>query len=139
MQHIVHLVRPDSVGGYAILASGTPSEPFRYVPLRSELWPESAGAAITGLTQNPDGTVNFTLRVSFTEGPLVLHVAPGVAPTAGALGIYVENAGLGYLYPHLTPAHRVRVRANALEEFVKRAATEHGQSILPDRVSAAAS
>lgn len=131
MQHIVHLLRPESVGGYTILASGTASRAFRYLPLRSELWPESADTAITGLTQNPDGTLNFTLRASFTEGPLVLHVIPGVAPTPGALGIYVENAGLGYVYPHSTPAQRVQVRADTLEEFVRLAEAEHDQTVSP--------
>ena len=131
MQQIIHLVRPESVGGYTILVSGNATEPFRYAPLRSELWPESVAATVTGLTGNPDRTVNFTGRSAFTEGPLVLHVIPGNAPTPGALGVYIENAGLGYLYPERKPAQRVQVRADALEEFVRLAEIEHGQSLLP--------
>lgn len=131
MQHIVHLVRPEPVGGYTILVAGDATKPFRYVPLRSELWPESFDATVSGRTENPDRTVNFTARATFAEAPLVLHVIPGAAPTPGALGLYVENSGLGYVYPDRTPAPRATVRADALEDFVRLAETEHGQSLLP--------
>lgn len=130
MQHIVHLAKPDSVGGYTILASASGDAPFRYLPLRSDLWPEITGeSAAVKVKRNADGTVNFTLRASFAEGPLVLHALPGTDPTPGALGLYVENAGVGYLYRDRTPALRFKVQASTVDEFARRAETDYRQSI----------
>lgn len=127
MSHIVHLARPESVGGFAILATGSADGPFLYHAVQSVLWPEGAAAEVTVPTVNDDGTVNFTLRATYSEMPLMLHVVPGAEPTRGALGVYVQNVGLGYLYPQALPAQRVQVRAGSLEEFVRRAGSEHGQ------------
>jgi hypothetical protein len=130
MQHIVHLAGPASVGGYTIIASAGPDNGFRYLPLRSELWPESVGkTTTTNFSRNDDGTVNFTLRASFTEGPMVLAVLPGRDPTQAALGLYVENAGVGYLYCDGTPAECKAVHSATPQDFVQAARDAHGQVI----------
>jgi len=129
MSHIVHLARPESVGGFAIFATGSADGPFRYHSVQSMLWPESMEAEVTIPTANDDGTGNFTLRATYSEMPLMLHVVPGAEPTRGALGVYVQNAGLGYLYPQALPAQRVQVRARSLEEFVHQAGSEYGQAL----------
>lgn len=131
MSHIVHLVRPESVGGYTIFATGSADRPFRYLPVQSVLMPEAAEAEVTVPTVNPDGTVNFRLRAAISEMPLVLHMVPGAEPTRGALGVYVPNARLGYLYPHSLPTRRIQVRARSLGEFVRVAGREHGQTLTP--------
>lgn len=130
MQHLIHLAKPDSVGGYTILASASGDAPFRYLPLRSDLWPESADeSAAVNVRPNADGTANFTLRASFAEGPLVLHVLPGTGPTPGALGLYVENAGAGYLYRDRAPALRLKIQASTVDAFARRAETDYRQSL----------
>lgn len=130
LQSVVHLVRPETVGGYVVMATGSASEPFRYCPLESHLFPEAnAPAQVTNLSQNPDGTVNITLHLTFNEGPLTLRTLPGEHPTLGALGLYLEDVGIGYVYPHSEPATRIEVRASTLRDFVSVALADHGQHL----------
>lgn len=129
MQGLVHLVRPDSIGGYVVLSSGSAEKPFRFLSMESMLWPEAPSAEVDYWTARAAHAGGFTVRATYSEPPLVLRAAPGAAPTAGALGLYVENAEIGYLYPHLDPARRVRIQASSIEEFAKLATEEHGQSL----------
>lgn len=117
MSHIIHLRRPEFVGGFAVTVAGSARREFHYLPTRSELWPEAEEAVqVADVTMNADGTMNFKLRASFNEGPLVLHVVPGADPTCGAVALWIENAHLGFLFCHESSATRHQVRSATLDE-----------------------
>jgi hypothetical protein len=130
MQGVVHLVQPRAVGGYVVMATAGASKPFRYRPLVSRLFPEGARPVqVTSVPRSPDGTTDLSLQTTFDEGPLTLRTMPGEHPTPGALGLYLENAGLGYVYAHDAPTVRAKVRATTTDTFVLAAMTDHGQHL----------
>ncbi|MFG6475814.1 hypothetical protein ACFXP7_05445 [Microbacterium sp. P06] len=111
MQHIVHLVRPESIGGFTVLASGSGKAGFRYQTMPSALFD-----AI-----HPTGPV---------EQPLVLHVLPGAGDTPGAVAYWVPGAGLCHLFCHGQPADPRVIRGSDAAEVVAVAKERFEQTVL---------
>lgn len=129
LQRVIHLVQPAAVGGYAIFASAGQAG-FRFRPGTSQLFPATVGkTAITDVSRNLDGTVNFKIRTSFAEPPVQLEVSPGTDTTPAALGLYLANIGMGYLYADGAPFDRIPIRADSLASFVETAHSQHHQSL----------
>lgn len=136
MQHVVHALQHDtvqeqgSIGGFVVMANATPTSPFRYVGLQSDLAPAAMGPPDLSVSPGTSpGTVNATLKFDLFERPLTLRTLPGDSPTPCALGLYVENAHLGHLFSHEEPAVRILVRARSAAEFAAAARNVHGQHL----------
>lgn len=120
MQHLIQLVKPRSIGGLLVMISASNSGGFRY-----RLTPSTNFEAI--------------YADEITERPLRLHTLPGTGDTPGALGFWIENSGVGYLFKDGEPDVRFEMRGATVAQFVAGAKESFGQSlVLPseDEVSA---
>ncbi|PNW09038.1 hypothetical protein C1632_08045 [Microbacterium testaceum] len=114
MQHLVHLVRPKTIGGFVVMASASNETAFRYAATASTLFD-----AI-----HVPGPV---------EWPVALAVLPGAQHTPGALGLWMENAGVGHLFCDGEPADPRPIVAASVERFLAVASEDFSQSLIaPD-------
>ncbi|MDI9892393.1 hypothetical protein [Microbacterium sp. IEGM 1404] len=110
MQNLVHLVRPETIGGFVVMASASNETAFRYAALPSTLFD--------------------SIRVPGpVEWPVTLSVLPGVDDTPGALGLWMENAGLGHLFCDGEPADPRRIVSDSVAKFVAIARDDFNQSL----------
>jgi len=79
MSHIIHLGKPPSVGGFAVVAAASPDREFHYIPSSSQLWPEAAEQAVVS-------DLHFDVALSTSFGPTR-------RPNPGPLGAHRLRVG----------------------------------------------
>ncbi|WP_131813636.1 hypothetical protein [Mycolicibacterium fortuitum] len=127
MVHLIASENVETVGGYLVRVSGSPSQPFRFAPDPGFVLPTDLDATLH--RQRADEPVN--VHLSLPEGADPTHhvrlPVPGTGPTYSALAHYIPEAATAWLHTHEQPWSVTKLAVQSLSELVDLARANHHQ------------
>jgi hypothetical protein len=116
----------EDVGGVALTVIET-EKGLRFQPNGTIVMAERS----IGSLERHDDHFDIRMRLAPESSPtFTLQLAAGDGPTPGASGLFVAEAGFGYLWPHQSPATAIKVMAGDSARFARDCRHLHGQTIL---------
>ncbi|WP_412538529.1 hypothetical protein R8Z50_22060 [Longispora sp. K20-0274] len=123
MQGVINIHPPGFVGGYTLRVS-TSMRATQFVATPARIF----GGSPAGLGQAV-GYAALAGQPSTHHGGYQILMAVGTQDTFGALGTYMPERSLGWVFTHDEPWHGQEIIAPSMSEFVRLARDKLGQSL----------